>query len=175
MTAPTLLAGLDQALDRLRTAAAGRSWEPVYFSAFETLNWAASLDDYLGRPRTGNADTDDHLNAFRFARNRVHHQWADAFELDLGVTAILGLARLGRMQLGRTHAALPWRTATDLPVPSDPEFRNPKGEAAYRRVFEGREVLPTMEVVARALRAAAAKDHPGTPGPLLPFHTSLTP
>ena len=137
VTSQVLLGGLEQALERLQEAAQGQQWAPVYFAAFETLNWAVVLDDHLGRPRTRHQPTDDHLSAMRFARDRVHHQWADAFELDLGVIGILGLGELGKMQLGRTAGAFPWRPVGDLPL-APPSHANPAGRAAYGRAFEGK-------------------------------------
>jgi hypothetical protein len=71
----------------------------VFFALFETLNWCVSLDDYarewwapdgvaLGwawRERAGGVELVGLLNAVRYARNLVHHQWADALALEDGV------------------------------------------------------------------------------------------
>jgi hypothetical protein len=68
--------GYIKALDRLRSETGrGDAGERVTFlPLFEALNWAASIDRYFfekGRPIEN-----DLLTAVRFARNRVHHQWA---------------------------------------------------------------------------------------------------
>ena len=91
-----LWAGFSAATDRFNDArAAGvRSpsfWDPMitFQSTFEILNWASALDEYVAKNWTidgehvgwtwrGRVDDGDLVNAIRFARNRVHHQWATA-------------------------------------------------------------------------------------------------
>jgi hypothetical protein len=67
-----LLRGCAQALARFHDARLGRDSVAAFIPLFEALNWAASIDEGLGYL--------DHaeLQGSRFARNRVHHQWADA-------------------------------------------------------------------------------------------------
>jgi hypothetical protein len=61
----------------------------TFQSTFEILNWASALDEYVAKNWTidgehvgwtwrGRVDDGDLVNAIRFARNRVHHQWATA-------------------------------------------------------------------------------------------------
>src|SRR4051794_306118 len=99
VAADIILAGFDQAHARVRSAADGLEWTPMYFAVFEALNWATSLDDRLGKPRSGISVEDDHLSGLQHARNLTHHQWANAFLFDTGVTAVLGLMQLGAGQL----------------------------------------------------------------------------
>lgn len=151
VTTETLLKGFEQGHARVRCAARGLAWQPMYFAIFETLNWAASLDDRLHKPRSGNSLEDDHLNGLRYARNRTHHQWANALVFDTGATAVLGHMTLGRAQLGRAHPSITWRLADDLPPPS-PD-RDEKLKRAYARSLQTCEVSASLEVIAKALAA----------------------
>lgn len=60
------------------------SW---YLALFEALNWTFTLDDRLRR-EFESADWHESFTngglipAFRYARNCVHHDWAQAFELE---------------------------------------------------------------------------------------------
>lgn len=76
MEEATLLEGFDRAHDRFNEARRGKDPEAAFFALFETLNWAASLDERLGRLDSPT------LRAIRFTRNRVHHHWPDALYLD---------------------------------------------------------------------------------------------
>lgn len=92
ITAGTLLRGYIQAVDRFSGAIRDRAPEPNAFALFEALNWAVALDDYvrdvwkpgddiLGhgwRVYGGGEDLPELLGATRYARNLVHHHWADA-------------------------------------------------------------------------------------------------
>lgn len=56
-----------------------------YVSLFESLNWAVALDDRLQEEWIGDDWTDEIeggelARAIRYARNSVHHDWAEAFE-----------------------------------------------------------------------------------------------
>lgn len=124
VTPETLLAGFEQAHDRARIAARGLEQMPMYFAIFETLNWAASLDDRLGKPRTGDSVQDDHLSGLLHARNRTHHQWADAFVFDTGVTAVFGHAVYDRAQYGRTHPSTRGARPPSCPSPTAPASRS---------------------------------------------------
>jgi len=46
----------------------------TFIPLFGALNWAASIDIYFFE--NGSPIGDDLLTGVRFARNRVHHQWA---------------------------------------------------------------------------------------------------
>jgi hypothetical protein len=62
--------------------------DAIFMPLFEALNWAVSIDDRLkdsweAEPRSMKWWTEgfthgEVVNGVRFARNRVHHQWADA-------------------------------------------------------------------------------------------------
>lgn len=146
-----LLRGYFEAFDRFRFAAT--QTDPILgiLSLFEALNWAVALDDrcgehwvpdgyplrsqWLGRWR-GDATI---VRATRFARNRVHHQWAEALEL--------------RSSIVRSPLRDPshefewnWRSAADLP-PAPPNRQDPTGEAAYEKLLAGRPAEATLSPV----------------------------
>jgi hypothetical protein len=70
--------GYAEAVERLRseTRSGNAGARETFIPLFEALNWAASIDLYFrddGKPIKS-----DLLTAVRFARNWVHHQWAQA-------------------------------------------------------------------------------------------------
>lgn len=85
----TLLAGFDHARGRfLRSGSTGA--EGAFIALFEALNWVVAIDDRLREPdalghgwadrlRPGEAGV---MKGVRFARNAVHHSWADALLFD---------------------------------------------------------------------------------------------
>ena len=72
----TMREGYRQALERFHAARLGSDASTAFMPLFEALSWVASLDERLDYPDLGE------LRGLRFARNRVHHQWADALWLD---------------------------------------------------------------------------------------------
>lgn len=87
--------GYQLAVDRFKQAAAGLDAVAAYAPLFEALSWAASIDLRLGKlwipdgkplkedwpSRIQGAEA---VFGLRFARNTVHHDWADALRLDIG-------------------------------------------------------------------------------------------
>ena len=72
-----MVEGYQGALKRLTTVAATRTQRlSTYIPLFEALNWAASIDLFFREK--GDAVESDLLTGVRFARHRVHHQWAKA-------------------------------------------------------------------------------------------------
>lgn len=100
VTYRTLLEGYEHAVQRFTDASKSRSAPQVFQPLFEALNWAVALDDqarahwapegtpldWSWRARVAGGDL---VNAVRCARNRVHHQWADALVLREGMSAPL--------------------------------------------------------------------------------------
>lgn len=82
----TLLRGYVQARQRFDEARDRRDQPAAFFALFEALSWAVALDERLAhelggwqwRERFG--DEGRVMAAVRFARNSVHHQWAEAVE-----------------------------------------------------------------------------------------------
>lgn len=90
----TMLAGYDGALARYtvarEAARAGGETRDLDIALFETLNWVVSIDDLL-RERLGERwyeqvaqqpEQGRVMPGYRFIRNQVHHQWAQAICLD---------------------------------------------------------------------------------------------
>jgi hypothetical protein len=91
VTVNMLLAGYAYAIHRLEAATGDP--RASFRAVFEALNWATSIDDRIrqhwvpeGQPldwewrkRVSGAEV---MPGVRFARNRVHHHWADAIYLD---------------------------------------------------------------------------------------------
>jgi hypothetical protein len=73
---PWMVEGCLAAVERLRveTQRGDADAKDTFFPSFEALNWAASIDLFLFE--NGAAVENDLLTGVRFARNRVHHQWA---------------------------------------------------------------------------------------------------
>lgn len=59
--------------------------DEAFFGIFEALNWAVVVDNRLadvrGRGWASVYGKQDLIAGFRYARNSVHHDWADALEL----------------------------------------------------------------------------------------------
>jgi hypothetical protein len=113
------LRGYHQAVRRFHTA--GLDAEAAFFALFETLNWAVALDECQQEPnseplsglkvepvgtRAGEAGGEV-MQAVRYARNRVHHQWADAWWLREGPQTVLPFR----------GAVWCWRPVDELPPP----------------------------------------------------------
>jgi hypothetical protein len=129
-----LLAGHAFAIKRLEDAIG----DPLasFRAVFEALNWATSIDDRIrahwapeGKPldwewreRVSGAEV---MPAVRFARNRVHHHWADAIYLD--------------------GAMWRWRALSDLPAGTDD-----RGSNVYAERLEHQPVQKTLAVLALA-------------------------
>jgi hypothetical protein len=92
VVARQLVAGYTQAVGRFSVGVRETDSNPAYFALFESLNWAVAIDDFvrevwvphgepLDRGWTDLAAGDgyvDLLDGARYARNLVHHHWADA-------------------------------------------------------------------------------------------------
>ncbi|MDP8942558.1 MAG: hypothetical protein M3N16_00305 [Actinomycetota bacterium] len=143
-----LLRGYNEAFRRFERAAQGDvTPEPGFLALFEALNWAVALDDRCrehwapdGEPmgvewprRLRRARI---VRAIRYARNRVHHQWAEALEL--------------RFERVREPLADPvrefdwyWAAADDLPPP--PRNRSDQqGRVAYEKLLASRPAVLTL-------------------------------
>ena len=92
----TLLAGYEQAYQRwMAGPRVEMDKEQAFFTIFEALNWAAAIDHRLGTTLgTGEQWASSYAEGayvlgFRYARNVVHHEWADALHADLGGGLVL--------------------------------------------------------------------------------------
>jgi hypothetical protein len=106
--------------------------EEMFIPLFEALNWAAAIVDPNSPLRA--LITDNTVRALRFARNRVHHQWADALDpRDVPYAPGLITRASGR---GPRIVAPPtvvewfWKPLNQLPKPP-PNRSDRRGQAAY--------------------------------------------
>jgi hypothetical protein len=124
-----LVEGYRRALARF-TASADRRDEPRerFIPLFETLHWAVAIMNYSG-DESPELD-DDLLRGLRFARNRVHHQLAEAIEpRDVPFASVVTNRRGGsRIIAPPTVLAWFWKPPDQLPAGR----KDRKGEEAYR-------------------------------------------
>jgi hypothetical protein len=112
--------------------------EQAFFAIFEALNWAAAIDHRVGTTLgTGERWASSYAEGsyalgFRYARNVVHHEWADALFADLSGFVIPSPlpARLFEWR---------WRIA----LPSTRE----RGRAEYEAHLAGQPVRFTLEAL----------------------------
>ena len=145
-----LFTGLENAYNRLLSAA---GHDEAFHAVFEALNWLVSLDDRFradtgdqadwldvatkdGRPH-GPAAGSVALKALRYARNSVHHRWADAVYWTEGAEFPI------RLQPGQRFGE--WRWKPNIPPPD-----RPKGNE-YNQTMAGRSVRLSIEHVAAVL------------------------
>jgi len=77
----------------------------------------------------------DKARGVRAARNRVHHQWADAIRI---------LVTVDDTAAGGVHVELLWRNLGELPeVPK--KYRKPADDEAYRTNLQGRRVESALQ------------------------------
>ncbi len=145
---PWLFRGYEEAFGRFKDARILHDPEPAFRALFEALAWAVSLDSRLGGLR------DPVLRGMRFARNRVHHHWADAIWLDMGWSF--------PMQFPWTFFEWRWRQADDLP-PGPREA----GIEKYKSVLQGKpvrvavsEALNTFRTVVESRFPAQGQEEP---------------
>jgi hypothetical protein len=152
--------GFAQAFARLEAARAADDSEAAFYALFESLDWAHAVDEYLARTwrPDGSVDGDpclwwelrkhralgagdvlaDVMQGLRYARNRTHHQWADAFVETPGFSSPIGSPV--------RSSSWAWRPIEHLPTPSNPAKEAP-GREAYARALAWRPVQHTLAVI----------------------------
>lgn len=123
-----MLAGYSGAVARFESVRHGTDGAATYVPLFEALNWAASIDEQLGYLNV------PELQGLRHARNCVHHQWADALELD--TTGLVLPTTL-------PTRFLEWRWREQLPA-----GKSNRHEKAYRDALAGEPARFTLDAVA---------------------------
>jgi hypothetical protein len=166
VTVAVQVAGLRAAIERLEAVSARKDDpEGTYLPLFEALNWAAAINDRIGaiwRPAGGaklgrkwrekvtNAGV---IAAIDWARNLVHHQWADALRLDpKGHGRYPSEDLLPSPDLSpRADHAWVWRNLDDLPKRrrrSKKKRQEDEAEAAgYVAHLQGRSAAETLRVI----------------------------
>ncbi len=139
-----LIAGYSRARERLDERLGRGDDEGSFHALFESLNWTASMGDYLekhGHELAG----DGTLRGVRFARNRVHHQWAEAVERrEFPTPGVVQAAGRGGLITPPVTAVWYWTPFEALP----PAERNdPHGESAYREHLSDEPIRPTLDYI----------------------------
>jgi hypothetical protein len=153
-----LTGGFAQAYERFQGGQSTGDAEPTFHALFEALNWAHAIDDFVAqvwRPE-GPVEEDpwwewrrhpslcigDELASImlglRYARNRVHHQWADALVAEDGAKLPFTLPRVLMTWV--------WRPIDELPTPPK-GWEDDHGRAAYAEALAGcaaEDALVTM-------------------------------
>jgi hypothetical protein len=157
-----LIRGYVEAAERFQTAAGGRDPDAAFFALFEALNWAVAVDDLLGevwrpagtregydwRARVPNAEV---MDGVRYARNLVHHHWADAVGLeDRGATFPLRFPVRFFFWL--------WRAADELPPPT--RRWDKARRSAYESQLAGRNAEDTLASLAGVFSFVGRLDPP---------------
>lgn len=156
--------GFESAGARFRDAITGHDPVVAYVPLFEALNWAVALDDRIkdiwapdGKPlgwawrvrAEGGAEL---LAGLRYARNSVHHHWADALRLD----------RDGRAYPKRypvRYFEWLWRDVADIPAPSQPHGRD-----VYKSDLAGRPAEVTLTTLGDVFRFVSGLVEPTAAG-----------
>ncbi len=142
ITLNELILGFEQAYSRIKDAKNKKERLGVFFALFETLNWIVTIDDKLQdkekewyRKLGKDGET---VRALRYARNRVHHQWADIVLITSGaaIPATIPLA---------FHEWV-WKKLENIP-PEDPKHTDEEGKKLYKELLEGRPVRYSLQVM----------------------------
>ena len=154
VTTTTVFRGFSESLSRYHEAAQHRDGTGTYLPLFEALNWCASLDYRLQawwRSNRSNRDRwwcdgftyGDTVLGTRFARNCVHHQWAEALRLsETAPNRSGGFSRVPRFEWR-------WREA----LPPAPEGHDHLRQE-YRDNLASNPARDTLEAVVECVAAA---------------------
>jgi len=146
VTLAMMVGGYREALERLNEASASENPSATFCPLFEALNWAVALDERIsklwapaGKPLglewRDEAPDAKAMAGVRFARNRVHHNWADAIEVQSG----LGFP----LRFPMNFVTWLWRGVEDLPT----DRPDAVGEQVYADRLQGRPVSETLITV----------------------------
>jgi len=166
-----LLGGYRQAVERFLASTLDRDPIVVFRPLFEALNWSVALDDQArqhwapeGRPLDWQwrelAPGGGVVDAVRCARNRVHHQWADA------------LVRTDGAIIPRT---LPfafhewrWRPLRELPPATTPTAPLRAAESSYENLLAGQPARLALQELLVPFDYVAERLEPLLPNPPSP-------
>jgi len=161
-----LLSGYAHALQRLNAAITADDRNARFRAVFESLNWASSIDDRIrehwapeGQPLDwawrGRVDGAELMDGVRFARNRVHHQWADAIYLNESG------GRTYPMTFPVFFSTWRWRPLSDLPD----GHHNRGSDIIYVKHLEGQPVEKSLLQLGVVFEKVGDFLEPPGPGP----------
>ncbi len=114
-----------------------------FIALFETLNWAVSLIERINKDkdpdRAWQYPHEDMVKGLIYARNRLHHQWADA----LYITPSIEFPIQFPLAFQEWH----WRPLAQLPPPDQRGQENL--QPYYVQCLEGRPARLTLEELRR--------------------------
>lgn len=142
--------GYTTAYERFARALEGQDPVAAYIPLFEALNWAVSLDDRIKeiwvpegnklgwkwRAKAGHGA--EILAGVRYARNSVHHHWADALRLEDAA------GRSYPKRYPDRYFQWLWRNTADIPAP------RPNGRQVYEQELAGRPAEESLATLANA-------------------------
>jgi hypothetical protein len=131
------------------TARGDADEQATFIPLFEALNWAASIDLYF--LESGTPIESDLLTALRFARNRVHHQWARALRrYDSPGVPMINLATSASRIIGPPPGFWSyWVELDELPAGRS----SAQEEAAYSAELAGKQADVTLQDLRQVLEA----------------------
>ncbi|SRR5260221_13238953 len=140
-----LLEGFRQSYDRTKDAKNTRDGRAVFLALFETLNWIVSIDDRL-RIEQGNnwfrqvGPQGQVVRALRYARSRVHHNWADIIYMTEGATI--------PVEIPFGFHEWRWKTVQNLPAESNSWIaRNRTIRHLYQQLLEDQPVRDSLRQI----------------------------
>lgn len=139
-----LLRGLGEASQRIEEAKLERDPDAMFIAMFNGLNWIVSIHEWISssddRARwDARPEFLDLLRALRFARNRVHHQWATALVPEDGTSFPL--------KFPAAFITWMWLPRAELPLAERPDDA---GADAYDRHLAGKDVALAISDVQSA-------------------------
>ena len=157
----TLLNGYLAAHDRFKEARLTQDAEAASQPLFEALNWAVVMDDHVRlswRPEGEILDyqwrdrlegeSGDIVKGIRFARNRVHHQWADALRLSEG-------GAQSSFEFPLVFHEWSWISADEIPLGKN--NNDNRGIDEYRSTLQGKAARLSLSALVGVYRVMAEK------------------
>jgi hypothetical protein len=150
----TLIEGYEQAMGRFLDVRNSRDPVATFLPLFEALNWTVAIDSRFEKAwrcdplyREGEWWSDGYIHGntvkgVRFARNRVHHQWADALQMTTGTA----------FPLTFPMTFMEWRWRIELPAGDSDQFKE-----HYDQEVASHPARVTLQNVADCLRDASGQ------------------
>lgn len=132
----TLLDGYKKSYLRYKVAKNQKDPQIIFLPLFEVLNWTACIDSRLQNELGRNwqktfIGVGEIVEGVRYARNRVHHQWADILHVTNGASFPI--------ELPAAFYEWSWNKLIDLPLEDNRHLDN-KGKQSYISLLENRSV-----------------------------------